>query len=196
MDQLLMKARALHNERKKIAFSALLIAGTVAFYLFYSPGIIDLPPPDWFPRGWIQGFEVVASFNTIAFFLALGLMVLAYSVWTWAFLPSPAAIYTMGVLRGILGPDVIIRQSIGKKFRVMLEGGNHIDVSCSIKGLGGEWFNYRLVSSKVEGENLDSIALRHGMSIQDGHFTSHVSNDELHSRTLLLAKAMMFVNAN
>jgi hypothetical protein len=196
MDQLLTNARALYKEREKIAFSALLIAGTVAFYLIYSPGIFDLAPPDWFPRGWIQGFEVVASFNTIAFFLALGLMVLAYSFWTWAFLPSPAAIYTMGVLRGILGPDVIIRQSIGKKFRVVLESGSHIDVSCSIKRPGGEWFHYRLVSSKVEGENLDNIAFRHGMSIQDGHFTSHVSSDELHSRTLLLTKAMMFVDAN
>ncbi|MHA2021715.1 MAG: hypothetical protein ACW96N_08365, partial [Candidatus Thorarchaeota archaeon] len=170
--------------------------GTVVFYLFYSPGIIDLAPPDWFPHQGILGFEVVASFNTIAFFLALGLMVLAYSVWTWAFLPSPAAIYTLGVLRGILGPDAIIKQSIGKKFRVMLEGGIHIDVSCSIKGPGGEWFHYRLVSSKLEGEDLDNIAFRHGMSIQDGHFTSHVSNDELHSRTLLLAKAMMFANPN
>ncbi|MHA2003586.1 MAG: hypothetical protein ACW960_05700 [Candidatus Thorarchaeota archaeon] len=196
MDQLLRKAGALYKEREKIAVSALLIAGTVAFYLFYSPGIFDLAPPDWFPRGWIQGFEVVASFNTIGFILALALMVLAYSFWTWAFLPSPAAIYTMGVLRGILGPDAIIKQTIGKKFRVMLESGSHVDVSCRIKGPGGDWFHYQLTSSKMEGENLESIAFRHGMSFQDGYFTSHVSSEELHSRTLLLAKAMMLAGVN
>ncbi|MHA1926055.1 MAG: hypothetical protein ACW974_09080 [Candidatus Thorarchaeota archaeon] len=196
MDQLLTKARALYKEREKIAISALLIAGTVAFYLFYSPGIFDLAPPDWFPGGWIQGFEVVASFNTIGFILALGLMVLFYSFWTWAFLPRPAVIFTMGVLRGILGPDVIIGQSIGKKFRVMLEGGSHIDMSCRIKGPGNDWFDYRLASSKLEGKNLDSIAFRHGMSFQDGRFTSHVSSEELHSRTLLLVKAMMCAGVN
>ncbi|MHA2386746.1 MAG: hypothetical protein ACXAEE_11110 [Candidatus Thorarchaeota archaeon] len=196
MDQLLTKARALYKEREKIAFSALLIAGTVAFYLFYFSGIIDLAPPDGFPGQGILGFEVVASYNTIGFFLALAFMVLAYSFWTWAFLPSPAAIYTMGVLRGILGPNAIIKQSIGKRFRVILESGIHFEVSCSIKGPGGDWFHYRLTSSKLEGKNLDNIAFRHGMSFQDGHFTSHVSSEELHSRTLLLAKAMMFASVN
>ena len=196
MDQLLTKARALYKEREKIAFAALLIVGTVAFYLFYSPGIIDLAPPDWFPRFGIQGFEVVASYNTIGFLLALSLMAFAYSFWTWAFLPSPAAIYTKGVLRGILGPDAIIKQSIGKKFRVILEGGSHIDVNCRIKGPGGNWFHYQLTSSRLEGDNLGIIALRHGMSLQDARFTSHVSSEELHSRTLLFTKAMMLAGAN
>ena len=196
MDQLLTKAIALYKEREKIAFSTLLIAGTVAFYLFYSPGIFDLAPPEWFDNGWIQGFEVVASFNTIGFLLALGLMILVLSFWTRAFLPSPASIYTKGVLEGILGPNVIIRQSIGKKFRVMLESGGYIDVSCSIKGPGGDWFHYQLTSSKLKGENLNHVALRHGMSLQNGHFTSHISSEELHSRTLLLAKAMLCAVAN
>jgi len=148
MDELLTNARALYKEREKIAISALLIAGTVAFYLFYSPGILDLAPPEFFSDGWIQGFEVIASYNTIGFFLSLCLMVLAYSFWTWAFLPSPAAIFTEGVLRGILGSDVTIKQSIGKNFRVLLEGDRHIDVNCRIKGTNGDWFNYQLNSSK------------------------------------------------
>ncbi|MHA2140037.1 MAG: hypothetical protein ACXADC_18325 [Candidatus Thorarchaeota archaeon] len=196
MDQLLMKARALYKDREKIAFSALLIAGTVAFYLFYSSGIIGLTPPDWFPRGWTQGFEVVASLNTMGFFLAFALMVFAYSFWSWAFLPSPAAIYTRGVLRGILGSNVIIKQSIGKRFKVIFEDGRYINVSCRIKEPGGGWFLYRLASSKMSGNRLDSIALRHGMSLQDGHFTSSVTSDELHHRTLLLAKAMNLVSTN
>jgi hypothetical protein len=192
MDELLTSARALYKEREKIAISALLIVGAVAFYLFYSPGIFDLAPPDSFSHGWIQGFEVIASYNTIGFFLALCLMILAYSFWTWAFLPSPAALYTEGVLRGILGLDVTIKQSIGKKFRVLLEGDRYINVSCRIKGTDGDWFNYRLTSSKLQVDNLEAIALRHGMSVRNSCLTSHVSCEELHSRTLLLAKAMMF----
>ncbi|MFX1262576.1 MAG: hypothetical protein ACFFAZ_10840 [Promethearchaeota archaeon] len=192
MDELLTNARALYKEREKIAVSALLIVGTVAFYLFYSPGIIDFPPPEIFPEGWIQGFPVIASYNTIGFFIALSLLVLVYSFWSWAFLPSPAAIYTEGVFRGILGPDVTIRQAIGKRFRILLDDDRYIDVSCQIKGTNGDWFSYRLTSSELYGDNLESIALRHGMSVKDNRFTSHVSNDELHARTLLLAKAMMF----
>jgi hypothetical protein len=192
MDELLTNARALYKEREKIAISALLIVGTIAFYLFYSPGIFDLAPPEMFPDGVIQGFEVIASYNTIGFFLAVLLMVLAYGFWTWAFLPSPAAIYTEGVLRGILGPEVTINQSIGKSFRVLLEGDRYIDVSCRIKGTNGNWFNYRLTSSKLHFDSLETIGLRHGMSVKDGRLTSRVSNEELHARTLLLAKAIMF----
>ncbi len=194
MDQLLTKAGALYKDREKIAFSAMLIAGSVAFYFSYAPGIIALSPPDWISGGWIQGFEVVASYNTVGFFLALVLMAFAYGFWSWAFLPEPATIYTMGVLRGILGRDAIIRQAIGKRFRILLDGGSHIDVSCRIKGPGGEWFLYRLTSSRYMHNNLEGIAFRHGMSVRDGRFTSQISSDELHSRTLLLAKAMMLVN--
>jgi hypothetical protein len=194
MDELLTNAKALYKEREKIAVSALLIVGTVAFYLFYSPGIFDLTPPEIFSDGWIQGFEVIASYNTIGFFIALSLMILVYSFWSRAFLPSPAAIYTEGVLRGILGPDVTILQTIGKRFRILLEDGRHIDVNCRIKGTNGDWFNYRLTSSKLCVDNLDAIALRHGMSVRDNRLTSHVSNEELHARTLLLARAMMLTS--
>ncbi|MFX0053360.1 MAG: hypothetical protein ACFFAX_09075 [Promethearchaeota archaeon] len=194
MDELLTNARALYKEREKIAFSAILIVGTISFYLFYSPGIFDLTPPEIFSDGWIQGFEVIASYNTIGFFLALCLMVLAYSFWTWAFLPSPATIFTEGVLRGILGADVTIKQSIGKNFRVLLDDDRYIDVNCLIKGADGDWFNYRLTSSRLLGDNLEAIALRHGMSVKGSRLTSHVSNEELHARTLLLAKAMMFTS--
>ncbi|MFW9912034.1 MAG: hypothetical protein ACFFEU_06165 [Candidatus Thorarchaeota archaeon] len=194
MDELLTNARALYKEREKIAVSALLIVGTVAFYLFYSPGIFDLTPPEIFPDGWIQGFEVIASYNTIGFFLALCLMVLVYSFWSWAFLPSPAAIFTEGVFRGILGPEVTIKQSIGKRFRILLEDNCHIDVNCRIKGTNGDWFNYRLTSSRLRVDNLEAIALRHGMFVKDNRLTSHVSNEELHARTLLLAKAIMLTS--
>ena len=196
MDQLLTKAKALYEDRVKIAFSAVLIVGTVAFYLFYSSGIQVLgDPPDWFPSGWAQGLEVVASYNTIGFILALGFMVLMYGFWQWAFLPSPAAIYTMGVLRGILGREIEIKQSIGRRFRVLLEDGKHIDIECKIKEPSGNWFLFRLSSSRLIGSGLEELALRHGMSLKGNRFVSSVFNDEFHHRTLLLAKAMSLIQS-
>lgn len=196
MDKLLDKAKVLYQDRVKIAFSAILITGTIAFYLFYSSGIQVLEPPPWFPRGSIQGLEVVASYNTIGFILAVGLMILLYGFWQWAFLPSPAAIYTRGVLRGILGRNVEINQKIGRRFRVLLEDGKHIDIECRIKEPSGNWFLFRLSSSRLSGEGLDGLALRHGMSLKDNRFVSSVYNDEFHHRILLLAKAMSFVQSS
>jgi len=192
MDYHLKKARALYRDRERIALSALLVVAAVAFFLFYSSGIHVLPPPpQWFPEGWASGFEVVASFNTLGFLLSLALMLLAYGVWSWAFLPSPAVTYTMGVLRGIFGSKVEIKHSIGRRFRVFLDGGLHIDIACKIKDPDtGEWFLYRLVSSPMEADNLADVALRNGMSVSKGRFASWVSNDEFHHRILLMAKAM------
>lgn len=197
MDHLLKKARALYEDRVRIALSAILIVITTAFFLFYSSGIHYLPePPNGFPIsiGWVEGMEVVASYNTLGFLLTVVLMIIAYGFWSWAFLPSPAVIFTQGVLKGILGPNVVIRQSIGKRFRVFLEDGTQINLNCSIKeSETGEWFVYRLETSPIVGSNLEEIALRHGMSIRDRRFTTCVSNDELHHRVLLLAKAISMV---
>ncbi|MFQ5833496.1 MAG: hypothetical protein ACE5H4_12385 [Candidatus Thorarchaeota archaeon] len=192
MDHLLKKARALYKDRERIALSSILVVITVAFFLFYSLAIVVLPsPPEWFPIGIVAGMEVVASFNTLGFLLTVALMILAYGFWSWAFLPSPAVTYTVGVLRGILGPNVVIRQSIGKRFRIFLEDGTYINLNCKIKDSEtGEWFTYQLVTSPISGSNLEEIALRHGMSFMDGRFTTRVSNDELHHRILLLARAI------
>ena len=193
MDNLLKKAKSLYRDREKIAFSTMLIVFTVSLFALYSPGISTLfvEAPVWIPWGWTEGLSVVVSLNTVVFMIAVAIMVVAYSVWAWAFLPTPAAVYTMGVLRGILGPGPEIKQHIGKRFRILLENGVHIDIRCSIKEQSsGDWFVYRLRSSRLIGENLENIALRHGMSLADDRFTTCVGNDELHHRTILLAKAI------
>ncbi len=195
MDYNLKKAQALYKDRERIGLSALLVVAAVAFYLFYSSEIHVLPPiPELFPEGWASGFRVVASFNTLGFLLSLALMLLAFGIWSWAFLPSPAVIYTMGVLRGIFGSRVEIKPSIGRRFRVFLDGRLYIDITCKIKDPEtGEWFLYRLASSPIEADNLSDVALRSGMSVSKSRFVSWVSNDELHHRTLLMAKAMSMV---
>ncbi len=195
MDYNLKKAQALYKDRERIGLSALLVVAAVAFYFFYSSGIHVLPPPPewlWPLEGWASGLpEVIASFNTLGFLLSLALMLLAYGVWSWAFLPSPAVMYTMGVLRGVFGSKVEIKYSIGGRFRVFLDDGQHIDIACKTKDIdSGEWFQYRLVSSPMEADNLADVALRNGMSVSNGRFRSWVSNDEFHHRVLLMAKAM------
>ena len=193
MDRLLMQAKGLYADRQKIALAALLIVFSITLFLFYSPGIygFGVEPPSWFPDGWSQGLEVVVSFNTVAFFLAFSLMVFAYGFWSWAFLPSPATNYTLGVLRGIFGSDVNIKQRIGKQFKVLLSDEKFIDITCRIRGSGnGDWFIYHLVSSPMGNGALKNVALRHGFSLKKGRISSWISNEELHSRTLLLVKAM------
>ena len=95
---------------------------------------------------------VVVSLNTVAFFLAFSLMVFAYGLWSWSFFPSSAIFYTVAALRGFFGQNVRIKHSIGKRFRVFLESGRHIDIRCKIKeASSGDWFvdgsllNHRLV---------------------------------------------------
>ncbi|MHA1958990.1 MAG: hypothetical protein ACW99U_02085 [Candidatus Thorarchaeota archaeon] len=192
MDRLLKRAQGLFIDRQRIALSAFMITFVVTFYLFYSPGIVGIAePPDWFPPGWAQGLEVVASFNTVGFLLAFAMMVFAYGFWQWAFLPTPAISYTKAVLLGVFGRGVSVTQSIGKRFRILLEEGAYVDVTCRIRGQGsGEWFAYRLSSSPVSRTDAESIALRHGMSLKNGRFTTWISSEELHSRTHLLARAM------
>jgi hypothetical protein len=197
MDYNLKKAQALYKDRERIGLSALLVVAAVAFYLFYSSGIHFLPPIPGFPpaEGWVSDFAVVASFNTLGFLLSLALMLLAYGVWSWAFLPSPAVIYTMGVLRGIFGSKVEVKRSIGGRFRVFLGSGLHIDIACKIKDPDtGEWFQYRLASSPLVADNLIDVALRNGMSVSKDRLASWVSNDEFHHRILLMAKAMSMVS--
>jgi hypothetical protein len=121
-------------------------------------------------------------------------MVIAYSLWAWAFLPTPAVVYTMGVLRGILGPNAKIKQIIGKRFRVFLDNDVHMDIKCSIKEQSsGDWFVYRLSSSPLSGENLENVALRHGMRLAKDRFMTWVGFDELHHRMILLTKAISTV---
>ena len=193
MDKLLVLSKGLYKDRQKIALATMMIIFTFAFYVFYSPGIYGLgtEPPADFPIGWTQGFEVVYSFNTVGFFLAFALMAFAYAFWSWAFLPTPAVTYTMGILRGIFGRSANIKQSFGKRFKINLDSGAQITLTCRLREQGsGDWFVYRLESSIIQGKDVEDIALRHGMSMKKNRFVSWVGNDELHGRMLLLAKAI------
>lgn len=198
-DTLLKQARALYNDRLRIALAALIIVFFVTFYIFYSPEIITLgatPPPGIDYSGWTQGFAVVASVNTVGFFSAIALMALICRFWSWAFLPGPASTYTLAVLEGIFSSKVTIKHSFGKRFKVMLENGLQFDVNCSIKEKNtGEWFVYRLMSTQLQCSQLRNIALRHGFGVKNDRIVGSVSNDELHHRTILLTKAMMLANS-
>jgi len=193
MDRLLEHAKSLYADRQRVALAAMMVAFSVTLYLFYSPGIYAIPaePPIQLPPGWVQGFEIVYSFNTVGFFLAFAVMVFMYAFWSWAFLPTPAVNYTSAVLRGIFGSRSQITQSIGKRFRVFLTGNTWIDLTCHIKEPGsGAWFVYRLTSSPLHTSHLEEMAMRHGLGTKDGRLTAWVSSDELHHRSILLAKAM------
>lgn len=197
MDSLLIRAKGLYIDRQRIALATLSIVFTITFYVFYSPGIYTIVDgvPQAAPYGLVQGFEIVYSFNTVGFFLAFSIMVFAYAFWSWAFLPTPAVSYTMGVLKGIAGPNTKIVHPFGKKFRIYFGQEEWVDVRCRIKGNGPEeWFLYRLESSRIYNPNLENIALRHGMSVSDDRFVTWVSNDELHSRTILMSKAIASVS--
>jgi hypothetical protein len=192
-NKLLLEAKALYRDRIRIVLSALIIVFSITFYLYYTSGIAGLgtnPIPDG--DGVIRAIMVVSTFNNIGLLIAIALIVIAYQFWSWAFLPGPASLFTMSVLRGILGPGASITQTIGKHFKVILENGSMFSISCHIQEKGtDDWFSYRLVSSELQNINLRNVALRHGFSLEDSRFVANVSNDELHHRTLLLAKAMM-----
>ncbi|MGY5872671.1 MAG: hypothetical protein RTV72_10530 [Candidatus Thorarchaeota archaeon] len=194
-DMLLKQARALYKDRLRIALAALIVVFSITFYLFYTPEITTIgavPPVVVIPSGWTQGFEVVASINSIGFFSTIAIMVFIFRFWSWAFLPGPASTYTLAVLKGILGSKVSIRHSFGKRFKVTLANGMQFDVNCRIKDKDAdEWFAYRLVSGQLQCEQLRNIALRHGFGVKNDRLVASVSNDELHHRTFLLTKAMM-----
>jgi hypothetical protein len=197
MDRLLEQARALYADRQRIALAAMIVVFSVTVYLFYSPGIYSIPsaPPVW-PPGWVQGFYIVYSFNTIGFFLAFSIMVFVYAFWSWAFLPIPAVNYTIAVLRGVFGPSVRIRQLVGKRFKILLTDKMWIDLVCHIKEHGsGMWFVYRVTSSPMKSPTLDDIAMRSGMSVIHSRLTAWVNDDELHQRSILLARAMSLASA-
>lgn len=193
MDSLLEHAKALFIDRQRIALSALIISAATTFYVFYSPGIIGLmpEPPEWFPSGASLGFEVIASFNTIGFFLAFSIMVFFYGLWQWAFLPAPAYDYTIMVLKGILGSKARISYSFGKRFRINMPDGTQFFITCKIKEPGSdEWFSYRLISTPINNPRLRNIALRHGIGVKENRLTTWVSNDELHSMIIQFLKAL------
>ncbi|MHA3963257.1 MAG: hypothetical protein AM325_006925 [Candidatus Thorarchaeota archaeon SMTZ1-45] len=191
-NELLLEAKALYKDRIRIALSAFIILFSIAFFIYYTTGIAGLGT---IPRGLpgvSQGLEVVAAFNNVGLLVAVALMVLVFRFWSWAFLPGPASLFTTSVLRGILGPNVIIKQFIGKRFEVTLDTGQIFNVNCHIQEKGtDDWFSYRLVSSKLQNGDLKNVALRHGFSFKNDRFIASISNDELHHRTLLMAKALM-----
>ncbi|MDF1540428.1 MAG: hypothetical protein P1Q69_16150 [Candidatus Thorarchaeota archaeon] len=193
MDRLLIRAKGLYADRQRIALATLSIVFTVTFYVFYSPGIYIITEGivTAAPYGSVQGFEIVYSFNTIGFYLAFSILVFAYAFWSWAFLPTPAVSYTMGVLRGIFGSKTRISHSFGKRFKVLLSDELWVQITCKIKGHGPEeWFLYRLESSTISNPNLENVALRHGMSVSENKLVTWVSNEELHSRTMLMSQAI------
>jgi hypothetical protein len=193
-NELLLEAKALYKDRIRIALSAFIIVFSISFFLYYTSGLTGLGETQP-STGWTQSLQVVAVFNNVGLIIAVALMVLAFRFWSWAFLPGPASLFTMSILRGILGPNAIIRQTIGKRFRVTLENGLSFNVNCYIQEKGtDEWFTYRLISSELNNGDLRNIALRHGFSLKESRFVANVSNDELHHRTILLTKAMMIAN--
>jgi hypothetical protein len=195
-NELLLEAKALYKDRIRIALSAFIIVFAITFFVYYTSGIAGLgatPPSE---TGWTQGLQVVTAFNTVGLLIAVALMVVAFRFWSWAFLPGPASLFTLSVLRGILGPGASIKQSIGKQFRIILDNGISFSISCYIQEKRtDDWFSYRLVSSDLRNGDLRNVALRHGFSLKGSRFVANVSNDELHHRTLLLAKAMMIASA-
>ncbi len=195
MDMLLRRARALYTERQRIAIGAIMIAFAITTYVFYRTPLTEIPGeiPVNVPEGWVAGFEVVYSFNTAGFILAVSVMLFFYAFWTWAFLPTPATIYTMGVLRGIFGSGVKIQKRIGRRFRVVLdeENNRYVDITCRMREPGtDDWFVYTVRSGPVRTSNLEQIALRHGLHVSNRRLCATVNNDELHSRLVLLATAL------
>ena len=197
MDYLLKRAKGLYIDRQRIALAAIMIAFSVSLFLFYNLGILSSfsQPPPGSPIGSVSGYDAVIALNAFGLTIACILMVLAFLFWTWAFLPSPASIYTMGILHGIFGSKVKIQRRIGKRFRILLDERSYIDILCKIKERqSDEWFIYQLTSSSLEGKNLREIALRHGMSVRKNRFTTWVSSNELHHRLILFTKALNMVN--
>ncbi|MGY5873804.1 MAG: hypothetical protein RTV72_16265 [Candidatus Thorarchaeota archaeon] len=195
-NELLLEAKALYKDRIRIALSAFIIVFSITFFVYYTSGIAGLGTTPPSGGGISLGLEVVAAFNNVGLLIAVALMIVAFRFWSWAFLPGPASLFTMSVLRGILGPGASIKQSIGKQFKVILDNGLSFAISCYIQEKGtDDWFSYRLVSSDLQNGDLRNVALRHGFSLKGNRFVANVSNDELHHRTILLTKAMMMASA-
>ena len=193
-NELLLEAKALYQDRIRIALSAFIIIFSITFFIYYTSGIAGLGtiPPS---TGWTQGLQVIAAFNNVGLILAVALMVVAFRFWSWAFLPGPASLFTTSIIRGILGPQVTIKQTIGKRFKVALENGLSFSINCYVQEKGtDDWFSYRLVSSELVNGDLRNVALRHGFSLKGSRLVANVSYDEFHHRTLLLAKAMLITS--
>jgi hypothetical protein len=196
-NELLLEAKALYKDRIRIALSAFIIVFSITFFVYYTSGLAGLGDIQLPAEGITRGLQAVAAFNTIGLLIAVALMVAAFRFWSWAFLPGPASLFTLSVLRGILGPGAIIKQTIGKRFRITLDNGLSFNINCHIQEKGtDDWFSYRLVSSELQNGNLRNVALRHGFSLDGNRFVASVSNDELHHRTLLLTKSMMIARAS
>ncbi|MFX1484114.1 MAG: hypothetical protein ACFFCP_13115 [Promethearchaeota archaeon] len=194
-NKLLQEAKALYKDRIRIVLSALIIVFSIVFFLYYTAGMAGLGQIEGPEPGISLGLQVVASFNNVGLIIAIVLLAVVFKFWSWAFLPGPASLYTLSVLRGILGSSAVVKQLIGKRFEVILDSGASFSVSCRIKEKGSdEWFSYRLVSSRVNNANLRDIALRHGFTATHNKFVANVSHDELHHRTILLTTALMMAS--
>ena len=140
-NELLLEAKALYKDRIRISLSAFIIIFSITFFFYYTTGIAGLGETTLSGNGITQGFQVVAAFNNVGLIIAVALMVIAFRFWSWAFLPGPASLFTMSVLKGILGPYAIIQQGIGKRFKVTLNNGLSFSLSCSIQEKGtDDWF--------------------------------------------------------
>jgi hypothetical protein len=196
-NDLLLEAKALYKDRTRIILSALIIVFSITFYLYYTSGIAglgEIPLPE---NGISRGILVVASFNNVGLVIAIALMIMAFRFWSWAFLPGPASLFTITVLKGILGPRAVIKKSIGKRFNVILDNGLSFSINCHVQEKDSEeWFSYQLISSELHNGDLRNIALRHGFAFKNDRFVANIGNDELHHRTLLLAKAMMIASSS
>ena len=196
-NDLLLEAKALYRDRIRIALSAVILVFSITFFVYYTTGIAGLGEIIITSEGITRGLEVVAAFNNIGLIFAVVLMVVAFQFWSWAFLPGPALLFTQSILRGILGPEAVIKQAIGKRFKIALDNGITFKISCAIQEKGtDDWFTYRLVSSELQNGNLRNVALRHGFALKGSRFVANVGNDELHHRTILLAKAMTIAGAS
>ncbi len=195
-NELLKQARALYKDRLRIALSAFIIITFIMFSFFFTFDNFSSVPMGIIPTGWTQGLAVVTALNSIAFLFSISIMVIIFRFWSWAFLPGPASTYTYTILRGILGEHTRIKHGIGRRFKVTLENGLQFEVSCKINDRSsGEWFLYRLTSSKFKNKHLKEIALRHGFGVKNDRLVANVSNDELYLRTFLLTKAMNIASA-
>ena len=196
-NSLLLEAKALYKDRIRIALSAFIIVFAITYFVYYTTGIAGLEETPPFYEGVTRGWQVVAAFNTTGLLIVVALMVIAFRFWVWAFLPGPASLFTVSVVRGILGPDSIVKQTVGKRFKVTLDNELSFRINCYIQEKGtDDWFTYRLVSSELHTANLRNVALRHGFALQGNRFVANVSNDELHHRTFLLAKAMLVASSS
>ncbi len=193
----MIQAQALYRDRMRLANAALLFVIGGMFYMAYGSTVQPLITVPSFVSsdGWVQSIQYIYSYNTLAFVFVVLVMVLLHTYWTWAFLPSPATLFILNVLRGIFGGSINIARHIGGRFRVWFTRDAYLDIFCHVHDHRSDgWFTFLLRSSPVTGKDVEEVALRHGLSYSHKRLTTHATNEELYGRTLLLARAMLMLN--